>query len=228
MRTISDDSALREVRASPPDAFVVDLARAPSRGLALGVWLRQQKPTRAVPIVFVDGEPEKRSRVRAVLPDATYTEWRNIRGGVPRALRAAPAPPLVPGVFAPYAGRPLATRLGVRARSRVALLGAPRGFDRTLGSLPEGARLVRTGAQVGILFARDGRDLERRFAAATRALADRGALWIAWPKATSALAGDLTQQRVRPCGLARGWVDYKICAIDETWSALCFTRRRAT
>jgi len=51
-------------------------------------------------------------------------------------------------------------------------------------------------------------------------------LWIIWPKKGSALEGDLTQAAVRERGLAAGMVDYKICAVDETWSGLLFTPRR--
>ena len=40
------------------------------------------------------------------------------------------------------------------------------------------------------------------------------------------MASDLGEREVRAFGLAAGWVDYKICAIDATWSGLCFSRRR--
>jgi hypothetical protein len=53
-----------------------------------------------------------------------------------------------------------------------------------------------------------------------------GGIWILWPKKTSELSTDLTQSVVRKFGLAAGWVDYKICAVDETWSGLKFTRRK--
>jgi hypothetical protein len=51
-------------------------------------------------------------------------------------------------------------------------------------------------------------------------------LWIAWPKKTSALRSNLGEADVRGAGLASGLVDYKICAIDETWSGVLFRRRR--
>jgi hypothetical protein len=50
-------------------------------------------------------------------------------------------------------------------------------------------------------------------------------LWIAWPKKASGVASDLTQNDVRRIGLAAGLVDFKICAIDETWSGLKFVKR---
>ena len=68
--------------------------------------------------------------------------------------------------------------------------------------------------------------MTRRFPAAAAVLTERGAIWIAWPKQASGVRTDLTQAAVRAYGLERGFVDYKICAIDETWSGLLFTRRR--
>jgi hypothetical protein len=58
------------------------------------------------------------------------------------------------------------------------------------------------------------------------ALAGKGGLWIAWPKRSSGVQSDLTQAIVRRVGLAAGLIDYKVCAIDATWSGLRFTRRR--
>ena len=57
-------------------------------------------------------------------------------------------------------------------------------------------------------------------------LNDGGSVWIAWPKKSSSIVTDLTPQHIRETGLASGLVDYKICAIDETWSGLRFARRR--
>ena len=52
-------------------------------------------------------------------------------------------------------------------------------------------------------------------------------MWIAWPKKTSGVETDVTENVVREFGLAHGWVDYKICAIDTTWSGLCFARKKS-
>jgi hypothetical protein len=52
-------------------------------------------------------------------------------------------------------------------------------------------------------------------------------LWLIWPKKTSGIASDLTEKQVRESGLAAGLVDYKICAVDETWSGLAFAVRKA-
>ncbi len=52
--------------------------------------------------------------------------------------------------------------------------------------------------------------------------AEEGALWICWPKRASGVRSDVTEHAVRAAGLANGLVDFKIAAIDETWSGLRF------
>ncbi|MCA8969782.1 MAG: DUF3052 family protein [Planctomycetes bacterium] len=112
---------------------------------------------------------------------------------------------------------------------RVALLAAPKSFEATLGDLPSDVT-VRTAARgsfdVVLLFCKDGKTFDARLPAAVRALASRGALWIAWPKRTSPLAKDLSGDIVRERGLTTGLVDVKVCAIDEDWSGLRFVRRK--
>jgi CheY-like chemotaxis protein len=225
-------TALGRIRTDPPDVFVVDLSRRPSQGRDLGVWLRQQKSTRSVPLVFVEADPVKTDRVRELLPDAAFTSWRRIRGVIRSVARAAahpsPGRPVVPGTMAAYSGTPLPKKLGVRAGSTVALIGAPSAFDP--GPLPEGASLFRRagpGRDIVLLFVKSAAELSRRFDTAARSVAEGGRLWIVWPKKTSALAGDLGGNEVRRFGMDAGWVDYKIAAIDEDWSGLCFSRRRA-
>jgi CheY-like chemotaxis protein len=227
----SDESGgtLGGARANPPDAFVIDLGRLPAQGRALAVWLRQQKNTRRVPIVFIEGDPEKTRLARKAMPDAEYTDWRRIRGSLRRAIERPPADPVVPGTMDGYSGTPLPKKLGIKSGCVLALLGAPKGFDKTLGKLPGGVRLKRQArgeADVIILFANSLADLNRRFGGAAKSLVEGGRLWIAWPKKASGVATDLTQTAVRRHGLDAGLVDYKIGAIDSTWSGLCFTQRR--
>lgn len=222
-------AGLRGVLENPPDAFVIDLSRLPAQGRDLGILLRQRRAARLVPLVFVGGDAGKIARVRQVLPDAVYAEWSRIRGALRRTIQNPPVDPVVPGSMDGYSGTPLPKKLGIRAGSVVVLLGAPAGFERQLGSMPEGVRLHRrapTVADLVLLFAKSRADLARRFPAAVRALEERGGVWIVWPKTASGVATDLTQPAVRAFGLRAGFVDHKICAVDETWSGLRFTRRR--
>ncbi len=222
-------AALRPFRENPPDAFVIDLSRLPSQGRAVGTFLRQQKGTRHVPIVFVDGDPEKVELTRRLLPDAVYTEWRKIRPALRKAIANPSKTPVVPETMQGYSGTPLPKKLGIKAGSVVALLGAPADFERKLEPLPDNVRVQskpNAAANLILLFAKSRADLDKKFPAAVRTMAQGGGLWIAWPKKASGVATDLTEPAVRQFGLAAGLVDYKICAIDETWSGLLFARRR--
>ena len=76
-----------------------------------------------------------------------------------------------------------------------------------------------------VAFFIERRALARRIDGLTARMDPAGALWIAWPKRGSELAGDLSDGVVRELGLAAGVVDNKVCAIDASWSALRFVRR---
>ncbi|HEX9189733.1 MAG TPA: DUF3052 family protein [Vicinamibacteria bacterium] len=238
VRVLDPDGSgpLRALARDSADAIVIDLGRLPSQGGAVAIALRQRKATRHVPLVFVAGDPEKTARVMALLPDAAYTTWRGLAGALRKALGSkakagqAPPEPVVPGTMAGYSGTPLPKKLGIKPGSAVALLGAPSGFEKeALGSLPEGACVrgdTRSAFNVGLLFVRSKADLAHRFPAAAKAMGDPGALWIVWPKKASGVATDLDGNAVRDFGMTAGLVDYKIAAIDATWSGLCFARRR--
>lgn len=121
-------------------------------------------------------------------------------------------------------------KLGIKDGATVALLAAPNGFERALTPLPDDVE-VRTQARgkldVIVFFATRERELARRFPVMARALQPAGGLWVAWPKKTSCIATDLTFDPVQEIGLECGLVDNKVCAIDETWSALRFVYRVA-
>jgi hypothetical protein len=139
---------------------------------------------------------------------------------------AAQAPQVMDG----YSGTPLVRKLGITEGHRVAFPGAPEGFEHTLGPLPEGVA-VRTRARgpldVIVFFTMRAAELERRFTALKGALDSAGGLWVAWPKRSSGVDTDLTEDVVREVALANGLVDNKVCAIDETWSGLRLVYRLA-
>jgi len=119
-------------------------------------------------------------------------------------------------------------KLGIGDESRLAIVSAPAGFDRTLGKLPRGVqvrRQARGHVDVVVFFATRRAELSRRFGTMARAIAPDGGLWIAWPKRASGVATDLTENVAREIGLNSGLVDNKVCAIDDTWSGLRFVYR---
>lgn len=218
---------LSELRENPPLAVVIDPTRLPSQGRDVALAIRQYKATRHVPLVFTEGDPEKVARIQKILPDAVYTTWGRIGSSLRRAIAHPPREPVTPSLLEGYSGTPLPKKLGIKANFVVVLAGAPPGFRKVLGDLPGGVQFrERAGrCDLTIWFTRSRRELEGRIKRMA-AVAGHAPLWIAWPKKTSGLAADLTQQLVRETGLASGLVDYKICAIDATWSGLLFRRRR--
>jgi hypothetical protein len=151
-----------------------------------------------------------------------------IKRSIPKALCAAPAKPLPPGTSAGYSGTPLPKKLGLRDNSTLILSNPPEGFERKLAPMPAGAEIIEDAhrANVAVLFVRSQVDLARGFRPLAKALPQRVAMWIAWPKKASGIQTDVTENVVRAFGLGAGWVDYKVCAIDETWSGLCFARKQ--
>ena len=128
-----------------------------------------------------------------------------------------------------YSGTPLARKLGIREGSRLALLGAPDGFDHELAPLPEGVQVLRRLApdvDVAVLFVTERRALERRFPAVAASITPAGGFWVAWPKRASKVATDLTEDVLREVGLPRGLVDNKVCAVNDVWSGLRFVWRK--
>jgi CheY-like chemotaxis protein len=220
---------LREIRRDPPDAVVVDLARSPAMGRDVAIWVRKTKSTRHLPLVVVEGDPDKTERVRSLLPDAVFTPWSRIRGSLRRALARPHGDPVVPNsLLSGYSGTPLPRKLGIKSGTVVGLIGAPADFECTLGTLPASAvlrRPARGRCDLLLWFPRSQAELLRRVGRIGERVGADG-LWIVWPKKASGIRTDLTQTEVRRAGLDSGLVDYKICAIDDDYSGLKFTRRR--
>jgi hypothetical protein len=98
--------------------------------------------------------------------------------------------------------------------------------DRDYSGTPLSRKLgAKPGAGVVVLFCTSREDLERRFAVLKTALDPADGLWVAWPKKTAKVDGDLTFEAVQEIGLAHGLVDNKSCSIDDRWQALRFVYR---
>ena len=130
-----------------------------------------------------------------------------------------------------YSGTPLPRKLGIREGASVVLLGAPDGFDEVLAPLPDGVRVTRRlprkgrEGDVAVLFVTAGADLDRRFDAVAAALTPAGGFWVAWPKRSSGMPTDLTENLIRDIGVTHGMVDNKVSAITYVWSGLRFVLR---
>jgi hypothetical protein len=112
------------------------------------------------------------------------------------------------------------------------LLNSPSNFAETLGELPRGVvtrRRLGGEADVIVLFVTHFSKFRIEFGKAAECLpAAGGMLWVSWPKKAAKVDTDLSENLIRDFGLAAGLVDTKVCAIDQTWSGLRFSRRRAS
>lgn len=214
-------------RESPPDAFLIDLSRLPSHGREIAIAIRQSPATRGVPIVFCDGADEKIDRIRRNLPDADYCTLSKLVPSLRKAIANRPANPVKPiQMMDRYASRSAAQKLGIRESSTVAVIDPPRDFMKVLGELPHGAEFAEEGdgnASVTLCFVHDP-DLLKSVLSRVRILANTSKLWILWRKGGSAKGG-VTERLVREQAIDLGLVDYKICSVNEIWSALLFASR---
>ncbi len=124
-----------------------------------------------------------------------------------------------------YSGTPLPRKLGIKPGHRVLLDSAPDGFVETLlAPLPDDVAITHRAGKapydVVVAFRPDVATFVRHLARDITRIPKEGALWIAWPKKSSGVVTDITEDVVRREALAIGVVDVKVCAIDATWSGL--------
>ena len=130
--------------------------------------------------------------------------------------------------MAGYSSTPLPKKLGIKEGSRITLINAPESYPRDLGELPHSVEIVKRGNKpldIVLLFVPNEHTLLRDFKKFAAKLVSNGMLWVAWPKKSSGVATDLSEDRVRQIGLDAGLVDVKVCAIDDVWSGLKFVYR---
>lgn len=103
------------------------------------------------------------------------------------------------------------------------MAGAPPGFWH-FGVTP---RVLPGELDMVQLFCATHKDLQDMYKSALEKVGRDGMLWVCWPKKTSPLFQDLTEDMIRSVILPEGvWVDVKVCALDKDWSGLKFLRRK--
>ena len=128
-----------------------------------------------------------------------------------------------------YSGTPLAKKLGYKPALEVCLLGAPAGLRKMLEPLPAKVKFAaRPGKATGLvhLFTSSRAELATALGRFRKTLAPDAAVWVSWPKKASKLPTDITEDVIRDVALPLGFVDIKVCAVDETWSGLKLVVRK--
>ena len=129
-----------------------------------------------------------------------------------------------------YSGTPLWKKLGYADGTRAWVCGAPAHYEALLG-LPAGVRVswpkrARRKLQFAHIFETESAMLARRLTSLRNTIAPNGIVWVSWPKKSSGVATDITEDRIRDIALPMGFVDIKVCAVDDIWSGLKLVIRR--
>ncbi|WP_461413718.1 DUF3052 domain-containing protein [Gemmatimonas sp.] len=128
-----------------------------------------------------------------------------------------------------YSGKPLAAKLGIKSGTRVVPLNAPAAYASWLEPLPDGvvfATKADAATDVAHLFVTTRAELARHLSTLRAALRPDAAVWVSWPKKSSKVPTDITEDTIRTVSLPMGWVDIKVCAVTDIWSGLKLVVRK--
>ncbi|HKQ13608.1 MAG TPA: hypothetical protein VJT80_09270 [Steroidobacteraceae bacterium] len=130
--------------------------------------------------------------------------------------------------MAGYSGTPLAKKLGIKAGTKLFTVAAPGHYDELLAPLPDDVKRLRKidAADVAHFFVTARARLDKELRAALPKMQQDAAIWISWPKKSSRVETDITEDTVREVALPLGLVDIKVCAVDEVWSGLKLVIRK--
>ncbi len=128
-----------------------------------------------------------------------------------------------------YSGTPLAKKLGYKSPLTLLTINAPEDYREWLGALPPGVTIAEQAkapyAGVHVFATRRGA-LEKYLTACKKTLESSGFVWISWPKKSSEMETDITEDVIRDLALPMGFVDIKVCAVTEVWSGLKLVIRK--
>ena len=126
--------------------------------------------------------------------------------------------------MAGYSGTPLWKKLGYKNGMSAYVDGGPNNYISLL-ALP--ADVVVTWlpspkSDMGFvhLFATSASNLKRKLESYRKKIVPGGVIWVSWPKKSSGVRSDITEDTIRDVALPMGLVDVKVCAVDEVWSGL--------
>jgi len=131
--------------------------------------------------------------------------------------------------MAGYSGTPLPQKLGIKPGLTVVTINAPANYRRLLGQIPDSVTFserLKSGSSFVHLFTSRRSEMQKKMSILRDKISDNGAIWVSWPKKSSGISTDVTEDVIREIALPLGFVDIKVCAVDETWSGLKLMIRR--
>jgi hypothetical protein len=132
--------------------------------------------------------------------------------------------------MAGYSGTPLWKKLGYKTGISAYVDDGPKNY-RSLLALPADVRvtwLSRTKSDIDFvhLFAASASELKAKLKSYRTKIVPAGVIWVSWPKKSSGVKTDITEDTIRDVALPMGLVDIKVCAVDEVWSGLKLVIRK--
>jgi hypothetical protein len=118
--------------------------------------------------------------------------------------------------------KPVTERLQVKGGRRLATVAAPAELEQLLGGSELRAGLRE--ADIVLVFVRDHASFKAQVTATLPSLRPGAILWVAYPKLTSKLAGDLNRDVLRAAAPKFGLDTVSQIALDDDWSALRLKR----
>lgn len=131
--------------------------------------------------------------------------------------------------MAGYSGTPLAAKLGIKTGMTLCAVSAPRDYAAIVKPLPDNVTLVaRASRKTDIvhIFATRAAELGTSLERYRGALDPEAVVWVSWPKKSAKVDTDITEDTIRALALPIGFVDVKVCAVDDTWSGLKLVVRK--
>jgi hypothetical protein len=128
-----------------------------------------------------------------------------------------------------YSATPLAKKIGIRTGSRILVIGAPEGYIELLDPLPDSVQFVSRLSKftdIVHIFTDQKAELQKALSAFRNKLKPGAMIWVSWPKRSSRVPTDITEDTVREVALPLGFVDVKVCAVTDVWSGLKLVVRK--
>jgi hypothetical protein len=131
--------------------------------------------------------------------------------------------------MAGYSATPLPQKLGIKQGTIVVAIDAPDNYRKLLTPIPSGVNFATRpvgNSKFIHLFVKERRTLHQHLQSLRHKIPDEAAVWVSWPKKSSGVPTDVTEDGIRAIALPLGFVDIKVCAVDDTWSGLKLMIRR--
>jgi hypothetical protein len=125
--------------------------------------------------------------------------------------------------IAGYSGTPLAKKLGIKKGYKIRIVNQPSYYFELFTEMPENITILtdkKIKKNLIHYFTKSAKDLHKDIVSIRNEIEPDGMIWISWPKKSSKVTTDITEDIIRDLALTNGLVDIKVCAVDEIWSGL--------